>query len=187
MSLPTFNYSPYVQAFQPQPNNKHTRRIDEATHQVVQRYLPTPVKIRYDAAHNSGVMLPVSNFIDGFEFIVETSVGHGHQVFCRYYWHPSFGTGCITSSGFMLQPNIQEREFGRYAPNESLDPASVCTCYLDCCRVAHDCGICMSAYEEFRPEDTFSTIECGDTHMARVPKLESSSTMGGYHTSSSQT
>jgi len=82
-SLPTFNYGPYVQAFQPQPNDKHTRRIDEATHQVVQQYLPTPVKIRYDAAHNSGVTLPVGNFIDGFQFVVETSVGHGHQVFCR--------------------------------------------------------------------------------------------------------
>jgi len=37
MSLPTFDYGPYVQAFQPQPNDKNTRRIDEATHQIVQR------------------------------------------------------------------------------------------------------------------------------------------------------
>jgi len=172
MSVPSFNYGPYAQAFQPQPNDKHTRRIDEATHQVVQRYLPAPVKIRYDAAHNSGVILPVSDFIDGFKIVVETSVGHGHEVFCRYYWHPSFGTGCITSSGFMLQPNIQEQEFGRYAPLlDSLDPASVRMFYLDCCQVAHACGIYMPAYKEFRPEDTFSTIECGDTPTARVPKF----------------
>jgi len=37
MSIPTINYGPYVQAFQPQPNDKNTRRIDEATHQIVQR------------------------------------------------------------------------------------------------------------------------------------------------------
>jgi len=36
MSIPSFNYGLYVQAFQPQPNDKHTRRIDEATHQIVQ-------------------------------------------------------------------------------------------------------------------------------------------------------
>jgi len=108
MSIPSFNYSPYIQVFQPQPNNKHTRRIDEATHQIVQRYLPTSVKTRYDAAHSSGIVLPVSYFINGFKFVVETSVGHGHEVFCGYYWHSSFGTGCITASGFMLQPNIQE-------------------------------------------------------------------------------
>jgi len=45
MSLPTFDYGPYVQAFQPQPNDKNTRRIDKATHQIVQRYLPDSVKI----------------------------------------------------------------------------------------------------------------------------------------------
>jgi len=45
MSLPTFDYGPYVQAFQPQPNDKNTRRIDKATHQIVQRHLPTSVKI----------------------------------------------------------------------------------------------------------------------------------------------
>jgi len=146
---------------------KHTQRIDKATHQVVQRYLPTPVKIRYDAAHTSGVVLPVSEFIGGFTIIVETSVGHGHEVFRRYYWHPSFGTGCITSSGFMLQPNIQEREFGRYAPSlDSLDPASVRMFYLDLCRVTHAYGIYMPAYEEFGPKDLLSTIECGDTPMA---------------------
>jgi len=111
MTIPSFNYSPYVQAFQPQPNDKHTRRIDEATHQIVQRCLPTSAKTRYDAAHSSGTALPVSNFINGFKFVLETSVGRGHEVFCAYYWHSSFGTGCITASGFMLQPNIQKREF----------------------------------------------------------------------------
>jgi len=29
----------------------------------------------------------------------------------------------------------------------------------------------MPAYEEFRPQDTFSTIECGETPTARVPKF----------------
>jgi len=29
----------------------------------------------------------------------------------------------------------------------------------------------VPAYEEFRPEDTFSTIECGNTPTARVPKV----------------
>jgi len=36
MSIPTFNYCPHVQAFQPQPKDKNTRHIDEATHQIVQ-------------------------------------------------------------------------------------------------------------------------------------------------------
>jgi len=35
MGIPTFNYGPYVQAFQPQPNNKNTRCIDKASHQIV--------------------------------------------------------------------------------------------------------------------------------------------------------
>ena len=150
MSIPLFNCGPYVQAFQPQPNDKHTRRIDKATHQVVQRHLLGPVKIRYDAAHNSGVMLPASDFINGFTIIVETSVGHGHEVVRGYYWHPSFGTACITASGFMLQPNIQEQEFGCHAPSlDSLDPALVCLFYLYLCQVAHDYRIYMPAYEEF--------------------------------------
>jgi len=150
MSIPTFDYGPYVQAFQPQPNDKNTRRIDEATHQIVQRHLPTTVKICYDAAHNSGVVLPVSDYVVGFQFVVESAVGRQHQVVHKYFWHPSFGTGCITTSGFMLQPNIQEREFGRYARSlEGLDPSSVCMFYIDLCRVAHDYGIYMPAYEEF--------------------------------------
>jgi len=152
MSLPTFDYGPYVQAFQPQPNDKNTRRIDEATHQIVQRYLPTLVKTRYDAAHTSGVALPAGDYIRGFQFVMESVVGRQHQVLCRYFWHPSLGTGCITSSGFMLQPNIQEQEFGRYAPSlESLDPSTVRMFYIDFCRVAHDYGIYVPAYEEFRP------------------------------------
>jgi len=44
MSLVTFDYGLYVQAYQPQPNDKNTRRIDEATHQIIQRYLPNLVK-----------------------------------------------------------------------------------------------------------------------------------------------
>ena len=72
----------------------------------------------------------------------------------------------------MLQPNIQERDFGRYAPTlEGLDPATVRAFYVDLCRVAHSYGIYMPAYEEFCPETTFSTIECGDTRTARVPKF----------------
>jgi len=117
MSLPTFDYGPYVQAFQPQPNDKNTRRIDEVTHQIVQRYLPDLVKIQCDAAHTSGVVLPVSDYLVGFLFIVETSVGKQHQVVRKCWWHSTFGTGCITNSGFMLQPNIQERDFGCYTPS----------------------------------------------------------------------
>jgi len=114
----------------------------------------------------------VGNYIRGFQFVVESVVGRQHQVLCRHFWHPSLGTGCITSSGFMLQPNIQEREFGRYAPSlESSDPSRVRMFYIDFCRVAHDYGIYVPAYEEFQPEDTFSTIECGDTPTARVPKF----------------
>jgi len=97
VSIPSFNCSPHAQAFQPQPNDKHMRRIDEATHQVVQRHLPAPVKTRCDAACNSGIALPVSAFIEGFKIVVETSVGHGHEVFRGCCWHPSFGTGCITA------------------------------------------------------------------------------------------
>jgi len=172
MSIPSFNYGPYVQAFQPQPNDKHTRRIDKVTHQIVQRYLPTSVKTRYDAAHSTGTALPVSDFINGFKFVVESSMGHGHEVFRAYYWHPSFGTGCITASGFMLQPNIQEQEFRCHAPSlDSLDPTSVRLFHLDLCQVAHDYSIHLPAYEEYQPEVTFSTIECGDAPTARVTKF----------------
>jgi len=45
MSLKGFDYGPYVQAFQPQPNDKNTRRVDEATHQIVQRHLPPLVRV----------------------------------------------------------------------------------------------------------------------------------------------
>jgi len=72
----------------------------------------------------------------------------------------------------MLQPTIQEREFGRYAPLlESLDPSTVRMFYIDFCRVVHDYRIYVPACEEFRPEDTFSTIECGNMPTARVPKF----------------
>jgi len=109
----------------------------------------------------------VGDFINGFKFVVETSVGHGHEVSCGYCWHPSFVTGCVTASGFMLQPKTQEREFGSYEPSlKSLDPASVCTFCLDLCRVAHAHGVHMPAYEEFLPEVTFSAIECGDAPAA---------------------
>jgi len=112
------------------------------------------VKICYDAAHTSGVVLPVGDYVGGFQFVVESAVGRRHQVVRKYFWHPSLGTGCITTSGFMLQPNIQEQEFGRYAPSlEGLDPSLVRMFYIDLCRVAHDYGIYMPAYEEFRPED----------------------------------
>jgi len=114
----------------------------------------------------------VNDFITGFVYVVETRVGLGHKIVRCFYWHPTFDTGCITSSGFMLQPNIQERDFGRYAPLlEGLDPLTICQWYINLCRVAHDCGIYLPAYEEFRPEETFSVIECGDTPTARVPKL----------------
>ena len=66
LSLPGFDYGPYVQAFQPQPNDKNTRRIDEATHQIIQRCLPPMVKRRYDAAHSFGVVIPVGEFLLGF-------------------------------------------------------------------------------------------------------------------------
>jgi len=72
----------------------------------------------------------------------------------------------------MLQPNIQECEFGHYAPElDGLDPSPVCQFYIDLCRVGRDCGICFPAWEEFRLEDTFSVIECGDAPTARVPKF----------------
>ena len=149
LSVPSFNYGPYVQAFQPQPNHKHTRRIDEATHQIVQRHLPASVKTRYDAGHSSGTILPVNDFIDGFKYVVETSAGHGHEMYRACYWHSSLVTGFITASGFLLQPNIQEREFGRHSPSlASLDPTSVRLFYLDLCRVAPEYGICVPAYEE---------------------------------------
>jgi len=98
MSLATFDYGPYVQAYQPQPNDKNTRRIDEATHQIIQRHLPSSVKARYDAAHTSGVVLPVSEYLDGFHFSVETAAGHPHVIVRKCFWHPSLGTGCITNS-----------------------------------------------------------------------------------------
>jgi len=72
MSVKGFDYGPYVQAFQPQPNDKNTRRVDEATHQIVQQHLPPSVQVRYDAADASGVALPVNDFITGFVCVVES-------------------------------------------------------------------------------------------------------------------
>jgi len=40
LSIPSFNYGPYVQAFQPQPNDKHTRRIQLAK-QLIRLYSDT--------------------------------------------------------------------------------------------------------------------------------------------------
>jgi len=172
MSVSNFDYGPCAQAFQPQPNDKNTRRIDEATHQIIQRSLPDSVKDRYDAAHTSGVVLPVSDCLGGFVYVVKTEVDRRCQIVRKFFWHPSLGTGCITSSGFVLQPNIQERDFARYAPYlENLDPSTVRVFYLDLCRVAHDHGIYMPAYEEYRPEETFSRIKCGDSRTACVPKF----------------
>ena len=168
----TCDCGPHAQAFQPQPNDKNTRRIDEATHQIVQRCLPPLVKICCDAAHTSGVVLAASDHVGGFTFVVETAIGKQHQVRRKCFLHPSLGTGCVTSSGFMPQPNIQEREFGCCAPSlKGLDPLTVRMFHLDLCRVAHDCGICLPACEEFQPEDAFSTIECGDTPTAHMPKF----------------
>jgi len=92
----------------------------------------------------------VGDFITGFVYVVETQVGLGHRIVRRYYWHCTFGTGCITSSGFMLQPNIQECDFGRYVPMlEGLDPSTVHQWYIDFCQVGHDYGIYVPAHEEF--------------------------------------
>ena len=93
MSVPNFDCGPCAQAFQPQPNDKNTRRIDEATHQILQRALPVSVKVRHDAAHTSGVALPVGDCLDGFLFVIETEVRKQHQVVRKHFWHPSFRTG----------------------------------------------------------------------------------------------
>jgi len=144
VSLPNFDYGPCAQAFQLQPNDKNTRCIDEATHQIIQQALPDSVKVRCDAAHTSGAALPVSDFLGGFLFVIETEVNRRHQVVRKCFWHPSLGTGCVTSSGFVLQPNIQERDFARHAPClENLDPSMVRMFHHDLCRVAHDHGIYM--------------------------------------------
>mgnify|MGYP007080209337 CR=1 FL=1 len=172
MSILTFNYGPCVKAFQPQPNDKNAGRVDEATHQIVQRHLPPTVKVRHDAAHTSGVALPAGDFIHGFRYVVETRLNGGSRIVQQFFWQCTFGMGCVTSSGFMLQPNIQEREFGRCAPSlEGLDPSAVRQFYIDLCRVAHDYGVYLPACEEIRPEETFSVIECGDAPTARVPKF----------------
>jgi len=85
LSLQGFSYGPHVQAFQPQPNDKNTRRIDEATHQIIQRCLPPLVQARYEAAHTFGVILCVGEFIIGFAYEVEVRQGHVRKVFRRFW------------------------------------------------------------------------------------------------------
>jgi len=149
MSVDSFDCGPHAMAFQPQPNDKNTRRIDEVTHNVTQRHLPDSVKDRCDAAHTSGVVLPASVFVSGFAHVAERAIDDLHQIIRKFFWHPSLGTGCIASSGFALQPNIQERDFARCAPClEDLDPSTVHMFCQDFCRVAHDHGICVPACEE---------------------------------------
>jgi len=97
MSVESYDYGPYVQAFQPQPNDKNTRRIDEATHNIIQRGLPDSVKDRYDAAHTFGVVLPVSDYLGGLVYVVEIAIDQLYQIVRKFFWHPSLGTGCITS------------------------------------------------------------------------------------------
>jgi len=107
------------------------------------------VKARYDAAHTLGVVLSVGNFIIGFVFHVEIHPGTFSKVYRCFWWHSTLSTRCITSSGYVLQPNIQEREFGHYAPSlEDLDPAKVRNWYNDMVRVGHDFGIYLPAYED---------------------------------------
>jgi len=172
MSVSNFDYGPCAQAFQPQPNDKNMRRVDEATHQIMQQSSPDTVKDRYDAAHASGVVLPMSDCLNGFVHAIETEVDKLCQIVRKFFWHPSLGTGCITSSGFVLQPNIQERDFAQCAPHlKNLDPSTVRMFHVDLCRVAHDHGIYMPAREEHRPEETFSRIECNDSRTACVPKF----------------
>ena len=170
LSVPTFDYGPYVQAYQPQPNDKNTRRIDEATHQIIQRELPPSVKRRYEAAHSTGTIIFAQEFIQGYKYVVETSPNRGIWVERRFWWHSTLGTGCVTGSGHILQPNIQEREFARYAPMlDTLDPANVFQYYRDLCRVGHENGVYIPAYEDYCPERSLDDIECGDTKTACVP------------------
>jgi len=111
-------------------------------------------------------------FNDGFRFVKETRISGGRWVTRRNYWHSTLGTDCITSSGFMLQPNTQEREFGQCASTlDGLDPSNVRQFYTNLCQVGHDCGVYLPAYEEFGPADTFAVIKCGDARTARLPKF----------------
>ena len=104
-------------------------------------------------------------------------MNHGKRIKRRYYWHSTFGTGCITASGLILQPNVQEKDFLRAAPYlESLNPATVYYWFRDLQRAAHDNGIWVPAYEEFCPERSFMNILCGDNPSADLPPFCSSST-----------
>jgi len=172
MSVPDFDYDPHVQSLQPQPNDKNARCIDEVTHQIMQKDLPPSAQRHCDAAHASGATLPENKYVLGFCCVVENRPNSGVWIRCLYFWHLTFGTGAITSSGCMLQPNIQERDFQQHAPIlDGLDLAKVCQFYCDLCWVGHDCWICLPSCEEFCPASAFTAIECGDTPTARVPKF----------------
>jgi len=112
-------------------------------------------------------MLPAQEHVDGCQHAVETSLNHDTWVHCGHFWHSTFGTGALTASRHMLQPNSQGREFGQHAPIlNGLDPAKVYQCCCDLCRVGHAHGIYFPAHEEIRPVCAFSIVECGDTPTA---------------------
>ena len=136
----------------------------KGTNQIVQKGLPRLVRKWYDAAHVSAVIIFALECVNGCAHIVKNRLGIGSPVVRGFYWHSTFGTGAITASGHMIQPNIQEREFARYAPMlDSLDPANGFQHYRDLCRVGHACGAYFPAHEEFCPSKSFAVIECGDT------------------------
>ena len=106
------------------------------------------VRRRYEAVHTSGIIIFAKEYIQGYRHVVKPWSGHGIAVRHGFYWHSTFGTGCVAASGFILQPNIQEREFARYAPMlDSLDPANVFQYCRALCRVSHDYGVRLPAYE----------------------------------------
>ena len=74
LSAPGFDYGPYAQSFQPQRNDKKTRQMDAATHQIIQKELPPAVQCRYDAAHSNGIMLPAQECIDGYQCQVSLKI-----------------------------------------------------------------------------------------------------------------
>ena len=115
-------------------DDKNTRGIDKATHQIVQKGLPEMAQWCYEAAHTSSVVIFAQEYINGYKYVVENRFGYGTPVKRGFFWHSTFGTGAITASGFMLHPNIQERKFARNSPMlDSLDPANVFQYYRDLC------------------------------------------------------
>ena len=132
LSAKPIESGPALMSYQSQPNDSQTRRIDEATHNILQNWLPPSVRERYEAAHSHDIVLPAETYKTAFAYDVEVSQNRVLEVHRYYWWHPSLGAGVITSSGFLLQPNIQERDFSRCAPMlESLDPAMVHQWYQD--------------------------------------------------------